>query len=116
MMKHFNIFKSKEEKSTSITYQYMVEFKLPEQISQEFMSRIPDQRKVVNRYFRQGKMKTYALSLESSKMWAIFNVHTELELMELLAELPLTTLVDLDISCLTIYNMPSAIHPEFSLN
>ena len=116
-MKYFNIFQPTEKKAkAATTYQYMIEFMLPEELSQEFIERMPRQRKVVNRYFRRGTLISYALSLESSKMWAIFKVSSELELMELLADMPLTPLVNLDISCLTIFNMPTTTNPEFSLS
>ena len=78
-MKYFSIFQQTETKEQAASYQYMVEFILPEELSQEFISRIPQQRKVVNRYFRRKTLISYALSLESSKMWAIFRVSSELD-------------------------------------
>jgi muconolactone delta-isomerase len=115
-MKNFSVFQKESKSTKTVTYQYMVDFSLPENLSQEFISRITPQRKIVNRYFRKGKLISYALSLESSKIWAIFKVNSEFELMELLAEMPLTPLMNLDISCLTIFNMPQTEAPDFSIN
>jgi muconolactone delta-isomerase len=115
-MKYYNIFQKEDRKTTEADYQYMVEFILPPSLSQDFIARIPQQRAVINRFFRKNKIASYALSLESSKMWTVFKVQSELELMELLSELPLTPLVDIEISSLTVLNLPATQHHEFSLN
>lgn len=53
--------------------QYMVDFSLPATLDQEFINLIPSQRTIVNRLFTEGKLVNYALSLENSKLWAVFN-------------------------------------------
>jgi muconolactone delta-isomerase len=114
-MKQFSVFQKEEKKTKAVTYQYMVDFKLPENLSQEFMARVPIQRKIVNRYFRQEKLVSYAISLESSRIWAIFKVTSEVELMKLLADLPLTsTMKKVNISSLSMINMPQTQFPVFS--
>lgn len=97
-------------------YQYMVDFSLPEVLSEEFMSLIPYQKVMINNFFKEGKLLNYALSLEDSRLWAVFSANSELEVMEMLADLPLTEFMKVNISMLTFYNGVSPVMPHFSLN
>ena len=97
-------------------YHFMVDFLLPEALSEEFMQLIPYQKELVNKYFKEGKLVNYALSLESSRLWAIFNANSELEVMDYLADLPLTDFMEVQISMLTFYNGNEVAVPTFSLN
>jgi muconolactone delta-isomerase len=96
--------------------QYMVDFTLPPDLSEEFVSRIPRQRNAVNRLLSEGKVLNYALSLENSKLWAVFSVESEAELMELISDLPLTPYMKVRISELTFYNTAAAVSPMYSMN
>ena len=97
-------------------FQYMVDFTLPEVIDEDFMALIPNQRLIVHQYFREGKLLNYALSLEKAKLWAIFSAHSEKEVMDMIAILPLTKFMSVEISILTFYNsMDPAMH-HFSVN
>jgi len=96
--------------------QYMVDFTLPPDLPEEFVSRIPRQRAAVNRLLSEGKVLNYALSLENAKLWAVFSVESEAELMELISELPLTPYMKVRISELTVYNTAAAITPMYSMN
>ncbi|MEO1627497.1 MAG: hypothetical protein AAFV25_20265, partial [Bacteroidota bacterium] len=58
-------------------YQFMVDFTMPEVLSDDFMNLIPYQRAMVQRYFNEGKLLNYALSLENAKLWAIFSANSE---------------------------------------
>lgn len=94
----------------------MVDFTLPEVLTEEFMELIPYQRVVVNKYFEEGKLLNYALSLENSKLWAIFSANSELNVMDLIADLPLTSFMSVEISMLTFYNTMDPATPSFSMN
>lgn len=96
--------------------QYMVDFTLPYPLPDDFVSRIPQQRNAVNRLLHEGKILTYALALEQSKLWAIFSVKSEMELMELIQKLPLTRYMQVKIHELTFYNATQAFTPAFSVN
>ena len=63
----------------STEYQFMVDFTLPTELSDEFIDLIPYQRNVVNRYFSEGNLVNYALSLEKATIWAVFNTASEQE-------------------------------------
>jgi muconolactone delta-isomerase len=96
--------------------QYMVDFTLPSNLPEEFVSRIPHQRAAVNRLLNEGKILNYALALEHSKLWAVFSVRSESELMQLIQTLPLTRYMKVRISELTFYNAANTFAPAFSVN
>ena len=97
-------------------YQYMVDFKLPNTLTQDFMDLVPYQRMAVNKLFEEGKLVNYALSLENSKLWAVFTAKSELEVMDMIADLPLTPYMKVDINLLTFYNDAKTQIPKFSMN
>lgn len=97
-------------------FQFMVDFTLPENLTEDFMEKIPHQRASVNRLFREGKLVNYALSLETSKMWAVFNANSDLEVKEMIATLPLTQYMKINVSTLTFYNALEEEVPVFSMN
>lgn len=98
------------------TLQYMVDFTLPDYLSNDFIGTIPHQRNTVGRLFSEGKLLNYALSLENSKLWAIFCAHSEADLMEMISDLPLSRYMKIRISELTFYNGAQAAPPAFSVN
>jgi muconolactone delta-isomerase len=99
-----------------VEYHYMVDFKLPSILSEEFMDLVPFQRLAVNKLFEEGKIVSYALSLENSRLWGIFVANSELQVMDVLSDLPLTPFMKVEISLLTFYNDTKTQVPKFSLN
>lgn len=95
---------------------FMVDFTLPEDLSDEFFDLLPYQDYVVNKYLANGKLVNYALSLESGKLWAIFSGNSELEIRDILTEFPLTRFMRMQINLLTCYNSMHAGAAQFSLN
>jgi len=96
--------------------QYMVDFTLPTELPEEFVTRIPQQRNLVNRLLSEGKILNYALSLENSKLWVVFVAQSEAELMEMVHRLPLTRFMQVRVNELTFYNTFNAFVPAFSVN
>ena len=96
--------------------QYMVDFTMPDDLPEEFVSRIPHQRAAVNRLLNEGKILNYALSLENSKLWAVFSVRSEAELAQLIQTLPLSRYMKVRICELTFYNSAQPFAPAFSVN
>ncbi|MCB0570444.1 MAG: hypothetical protein KDC66_11795 [Phaeodactylibacter sp.] len=84
--------------------QFMVGFSLPDVISEEFMGLIPRQRAVADRYFSEGKLVNYALSIEAARIWAVFNARTEMEVMDMLLDFPLTRFMEVEINLLSTFN------------
>ncbi len=100
-----------EEKS-----QFMVDFTMPKVITERFTKLIPYQRATVNRFFSENKLTNYSVSLESARLWAIFNADSESEVIQLVEQLPLTIYMPYQIYLLTFYNNASAQLPSFSMN
>lgn len=98
------------------TAQFMVDFSLPTILTDRFTNRIPEQRAKVNEYFAEGKLVSYAVSLESAKVWAIFNADTESEVLTLINAMPLTRFMQYVICPLTFYNILTTQVPHFSVN
>lgn len=103
-------------KDINTDYQFMVDFTLPDILTEEFMSMIPYQRAAINRFFVEGKLVNYALSLENSKLWAIFSASSEIEVMDMISDLPLTGFMSVEISTLTFFNATEPEIPNFSMN
>ncbi|MCG8329177.1 MAG: muconolactone Delta-isomerase family protein [Chitinophagales bacterium] len=97
------------------TYQFMVDFTLPEELSNEFMNLLPYQKAIVAQYLEDGKLVNYALSLDNSKLWAVFNANSELEVLEMLTDFPLTPFMRVEVNLLTSFNT-NELSPQFSLN
>ncbi len=94
----------------------MVDFTLPKVLSEDFLRQIPHQRAKVNKLFRDGKLVNYALSLDNSKIWATINANSELDVLELVSQLPLSRFMQYKINLLTFYTGANADAPVFSMN
>jgi Muconolactone delta-isomerase len=94
---------------------YMVEFELPEQLTEEFLSLIPEQRLMVDHLMSEGKLKSYSLAMDRSVLWVILEADSEFEAMETIAQLPLSDFMQPFISELMFHTTSeAALH--FSLN
>lgn len=116
-MKYFNLLSRRVvTPSTKVTYDFMVDFTIPSSLTDEFIERVPRQRKLIEKYMKNKKILSYALSLESQRMWIMFQVHSEFELMQLIAALPLTPLMEFEIAPLAVVNVANNTHNEICLN
>jgi len=97
-------------------YQFMVDFTLPKKLPLEFKEMVPYQKIAVDRLFDEGKLNTYAQSFEKSKLWAIFNASSELEVLNMLADLPLTAFMKVNINMLSSLCSSESYLPQFSKN
>lgn len=94
---------------------FMVDFSLPKEPSATFLDLVPYQEAVISDYLSKGKLVNYAVSLEKSKMWAVFSASSEVEVLEMLIDFPLTKYMQVEISLLHQYNS-NAYAPSFSMN
>ena len=93
----------------------MIEFALPRAMSEEFVSLIPEQRQVVNQMMAEGKLRSYSLAMDRSKLWAVVAATSEFDALELISEMPLADFMIPQISELMFHNsMDRVMH--FSLN
>lgn len=95
---------------------FMVEFELPEILTDEFMSLIPEQRYVINKMMADGRLKSYSLALDRSVLWAVFEAGSEFEVLELIAQMPLSDFMEPYVSELMFHNSADESVLHFSLN
>ena len=96
--------------------QYMVEFTLPETLTEEFISLIPEQRAMVNALMDAGVILCYTLNLERTKLWSVIVAKSEMAVMDVLAKFPLIGFMKPAISELTFHHQSSLVMPSISLN
>ncbi|MEM1214459.1 MAG: muconolactone Delta-isomerase family protein [Bacteroidota bacterium] len=94
---------------------YMVEFELPEDMTEDFISLIPKQRYVINQMMVEGVIQNYSLSLDRARLWAVMSCDTEFEVMEELTRMPLIDYMVPHVSQLMFHNSSSEVL-QFSLN
>lgn len=97
-------------------HRFMVNFTMPPELPDHFLELLPYQEVMVDRYLLEGKLVNYALSLEEGKLWAVFNANSELEVLEMIVDFPLTAFMQVEISLLTRYQAPEHGPQGFSLN
>ena len=96
--------------------QYMVEFKLPEKLTDEFVELIPEQRAKINSLMDAGVIMCYTLNLERTKLWTVIVANSENSVMDTLAQFPLITFMKPEICELTFHHQSSLVMPSISLN
>ncbi len=94
---------------------FMVEFELPETMTEEFLALIPQQRYVINNMLVEGSIKSYSLSMDRSRLWAIVAAKSEFEVMEIISRMPLSDYMTPNVSELMFHNA-SEVLMQFSLN
>lgn len=94
---------------------YMVEFILPDFFTLEMSNTIPAQRELVDNYFFSGKLLSYTLAADRSKLWAVFVCNSEPELINLIEKLPMTQYFDYNYQSI-LFHESVTVFPSFSLN
>lgn len=96
--------------------QFMVEFKLPSTLTEEFVSLIPEQRAKINSLMDAGVIMCYTLNMERTKLWTVIVAKSEVAVMDVLAQFPLISFLTPEISELTFHHQSSLVMPSISLN
>lgn len=94
---------------------YMIEFELPDVMTEEFMALIPQQRYVINQMLAEGTIKSYSLSMDRTKLWVIMSAASEFEVMEIVSTFPLKEFMTPQLSELMFHNTADMLM-QFSLN
>jgi Muconolactone delta-isomerase len=94
---------------------FMVEFELPEVLSETFISTIPRHRFMVNKMLAEGVIQAYSLALDRSRLWVIMRAESETALRGQIDRLPLAEYMRPHIAELMFHNTASAVM-HFSLN
>ncbi len=93
----------------------MVEFDVPYPLTEEILDMIPEQKVAIDELFAGGKMLSYTLSLDRTKVWAIFLADQESELLAFIDRLPMTSYMDFDYHEIMFHNTVHLM-PAMSLN
>ena len=99
-----------------IKYEYLVDIDLPVPFNDEFLALVPRQRAQVNKLMNEGIISSYALSLESGKLWVNIIAEDESKVRELMDSFPIADHITYTVHKLTFHNSISFKIPEFSLN
>ena len=94
----------------------MVDIDLPNTLTTEFISLIPEQRAQVNNLLQEGRISSYTLALDRSKLWATFLAESQEEVMDILSTFPLIRYMDINIHELAFHQMANLALPAISLN
>lgn len=93
----------------------MVEFDIPQPLTDDFLEMIPDQRSVIDRLFTDGKLLSYTVAADRKRVWAVIIAESESELLSYIDMLPMTSYMDYDYNELMFYNTVHLM-PAMSLN
>ena len=96
--------------------QFMVEIKLPEILTEEFISLIPEQRLKINSLMDAGVILCYTLNQERTILWTVIVAKSDLAVMDILAQFPMIAFMKPEINELTFHHQSSLVMPSISLN
>ncbi|MCB0726870.1 MAG: hypothetical protein KDD00_05365 [Ignavibacteriae bacterium] len=102
--------------NNKLKYEFMVEIDLPQAMTEEFISLIPEQRSVVSELLSDKVLTSYSVSLESRKLWTTIIGESENDIAEVLMDFPIIEYCEYKIFRLTFHNNAGFIIPQFSLN
>lgn len=96
--------------------QYMIDIQLPQPITEEFADLIPNQRAMVNTLMGEGRISSYALSMDRSRLWVIVNAESAESARGIIASFPIIAFIKFRVHDLMFHNSIRLLHPQFSLN
>lgn len=99
-----------------MSYHFMANCTLPDSISMLPDQVFEHQQEWMEYHLSEGVLVNYALSLEHCRIWAIFNAESEMEVMELLINMPYSDLMQVEVSMLSVFAEVPQAPPSFSLN
>lgn len=103
------------DQSNEFLRQYMVEFDIPQPLTDDFLEMIPEQRAVIDKLFSDGKLLSYTVASDRRRVWAVIIAESESELLSYIDILPMTPYMDYDYNELMFYNTVHLM-PAMSLN
>lgn len=95
---------------------FMVEILLPETFTPEFFKLIPRQQEAIAKQFKEGKITSYSLNEDRSKLWTTALANDEQGVMDLLAEWPMIHYMRPTIHGLFFHETAQVALPSISLN
>ena len=95
---------------------FMVEIKLPEEINENFMRKIPSHRAFINLLINQGKIQSYTINEDRTKGWIIFNTDNKAETERLMEQLPIFGFISYRINGILIHDSEIFRFPKMNMN
>jgi hypothetical protein len=96
--------------------EFMIDITLPEDLEEDFIAKIPEQRTMVNRLMLKGIVTSYSLSMDRGKLWITMEANTKQDIIKQLNAFPLISYFTYHIYSLAFYNAPVIKVPPFSIN
>ncbi len=96
--------------------QFMIYIKLPDVLTEEFISLVPAQRAKINSLMRKGILISYSLSFDRTQLWVVMDAEAKINVIEVLAEFPLRRFMKPEINELMFHNSIHVNVPNLSLN
>jgi hypothetical protein len=96
--------------------QFMVEFDLPTPFPPSFVEKIPVQKMVVDEFMEEGKIISYALSMDKGRLWVIVNAQNDFDVLDVINEFPLIDQMQYSMTELMFNHAGAIMVPGFSLN
>lgn len=96
--------------------QYIIDIDLPHAPTEEFIRLIPGQRAQVNELMGEGKIASYSLSMDRSRLWVIVNAESSEAARSIIASFPIIAFITFRIHELMFHNSVGFLRPQFSLN
>lgn len=95
---------------------YMICIELPAELTEEFVSLIPKQRKKINELMDEGKILHYSLAIDRSKVWVTLMASSENSAMDILSTFPMIHFMKPEIFELAFHNSLSNELPKLIMN
>ncbi|MEZ5013075.1 MAG: muconolactone Delta-isomerase family protein [Chitinophagales bacterium] len=96
--------------------EFMIDVDLHNAHHEDFLRLIPSQRAIVNDLMFEGKITSYCVNMDRSKLWMTMVAKDEDEIMQMLARFPLIEFMDCTIEELLFYNSSYKSFSHISLN
>ncbi|MFA9213768.1 MAG: muconolactone Delta-isomerase family protein [Candidatus Methylacidiphilales bacterium] len=94
----------------------MVEIKLPFEIDNNFMRKIPSHRAFIGVLINKGKIQSYTINEERTNGWIIFNTESEAETETIVQQLPLYEFITYKIHAVMVHDSEMFRFPKMHMN
>ena len=95
---------------------YKAEIELINSFSKDFTQHIPEQRKKVDELMNAGLIVSYALAIDRTKIWVVFEAKNLEQVYDLLRSFPLYDFMKPDVFELAFYDTIHSGFPQLSWN
>lgn len=95
---------------------YMIDINLPEEINDDFQSKIPMQVESVSLHMQSGNIISYTLTMDRHKLWIVVSARSKNDAKSMLKTMPLYSYFDYTIHELMFNNINLPLYTTFSLN